>query len=276
MTIEQMKKKKLELGLTAEMIADQSGVPVSTVRKIFSGATKAPRKLTIDAIAKVLNSAGEAGHNHGEDASGYHHGAAYEQIESIPESVKDSSADYGTSPRQKKPHTLKDYYALPEERRAELIDGVFYDMAAPSLRHQSILLSLAIQFREYIKEHDPACEVYIAPCDVRLDKDDYTMVQPDLFVICGEYDRNAVCYEGAPDLAIEILSPATRSKDMLLKLFKYQQAGVREYWIVDPKFNKVTVHYFDTEEYDPKQYSFKDVVPIEISGRQCSIDLTKI
>ena len=240
MTIEQMKKKKLELGLTAEMIADQSGVPVSTVRKIFSGATKAPRKLTIDAIAKVLNSAGEAGHNHGEDASGYHHGAAYEQIESIPESVKEPSAGYGTSPRQKKPHTLKDYYALPEERRAELIDGVFYDMAAPSLRH------------------------------------DYTMVQPDLFVICGEYDRNALCYEGAPDLAIEILSPATRSKDMLLKLFKYHQAGVREYWIVDPKFNKVTVHYFDTEEYDPKQYSFEDIVPIEISGRQCSIDFKKI
>ena len=149
-------------------------------------------------------------------------------------------------------------------------------MAAPSLRHQSILLSLAIQFRECIKEHHQACEVYIAPCDVKLDKDDYTMVQPDLFVICGEYDRNAVCYEGAPDLAIEILSPATRSKDMLLKLFKYQQAGVREYWIVDPKFKKVTVHYFDTEEYDPKQYSFEDVVPIEISGRQCSIDFKKI
>ena len=171
---------------------------------------------------------------------------------------------------------MKDYYALPEDRRAELIDGVFYDMAAPSLRHQSILLSLAIQFRECIKEHHQACEVYIAPCDIRLDKDDYTMVQPDLFVICGEYDRNALCYEGAPDLAIEILSPATRSKDMLLKLFKYHQAGVREYWIVDPKFNKVTVHYFDTEEYDPKQYSFEDIVPIEISGRQCSIDFKKI
>ena len=83
--------------------------------------------------------------------------------------------------KEKKPHTLKDYYALPEERRAELIDGVFYDMAAPSLRHQSILLSLAIQFRERIKEHHQACEVYIAPCDVKLDKDDYTMVQPDLF-----------------------------------------------------------------------------------------------
>ena len=276
MTIEQMKEKKLELGLTAEMIADQSGVPVSTVRKIFSGATKAPRKLTIDAIAKVLNCADEPEHNHGEGAPGHHHGAVYEQIESIPGSVKEPSADYGTSPRQKKPHTLKDYYALPEERRAELIDGVFYDMAAPSLRHQSILLSLAIQFRECIKEHHQACEVYIAPCDVKLDKDDYTMVQPDLFVICGEYDRNAVCYEGAPDLAIEILSPATRSKDMLLKLFKYQQAGVREYWIVDPKFKKVTVHYFDTEEYDPKQYSFEDVVPIEISGRQCSIDFKKI
>ena len=267
MTIEQMKERKLELGLTAEMIAEQSGVPISTVRKIFSGATKAPRKLTIDAIARVLSRDGEPGH---------YNSAVYDQVKSVPASVKESSADYGTSPKQNPPHTLKDYYALPEERRAELIDGVFYDMAAPSLRHQSILLSLAIQFRECIREHHQSCEVYIAPCDVRLDKDDYTMVQPDLFVICGEYDRNAMCYDGAPDLAVEILSPATRSRDMLLKLFKYQQAGVREYWIVDPKYNKVTVHYFDTEEYDPKQYSFGDVVPIEISGRQCSIDFTKI
>ena len=103
MTIEQMKEKKLELGLTAEMIADQSGVPVSTVRKIFSGATKAPRKLTIDAIAKVLNCVDEPEHNHSEGDPGNHHGADYEQIESIPGSVKEPSADYGTSPRQKKP-----------------------------------------------------------------------------------------------------------------------------------------------------------------------------
>ena len=97
MTIEQMKEKKLELGLTAEMIADQSGVPVSTVRKIFSGATKAPRKLTIDAIAKVLNCVDEPEHNHSEGDPGNHHGADYEQIESIPGSVKEPSADYGTS-----------------------------------------------------------------------------------------------------------------------------------------------------------------------------------
>jgi Uma2 family endonuclease len=267
MTIEEMREKKLELGLTSEMIAELSGVPVSTVRKIFSGATKAPRKLTIDAITRVLRKESEPGHDHS---------AIYEQTESVPAFVKESFADYSTSPRQKKSHTLKDYYALTEERRVELIDGVFYDMTGPSLRHQSILLNLAIQFRACIEGHHSSCEVYIAPCDVRLDKDDYTMVQPDLFVICGDFDRNAMCYEGAPDLVVEILSPTTRSKDMLLKLFKYQQAGVREYWIVDPKFNKVTVHFFDTDEYDPKQYSFSDVIPIAISDGQCSIDFTMI
>ena len=65
-------------------------------------------------------------------------------------------------------------------------------------------------------------------------------------------------------------------KDMVLKLHKYQNAGVREYWIVDPKNRNVTVHIFDEENYDPVKYHFRDTIPIGISKGECSIDFSKI
>ena len=112
-------------------------------------------------------------------------------------------------------------------------------MSAPAVIHQKILGELHLLFRECTDAHEGECEVYLAPCDVRLDMDNKTMVQPDLLVICKEYDLGAKRFEGAPDLALEILSPSTRSKDMLLKLYKYQNAGVKEYWIVDPDHETV-------------------------------------
>ena len=241
MTIEQMKARKRELGLTSEMIAKAAGVPVSTIQKIFGGITKAPRKLTIEAIEKVLK----------------------------PE------AERRQDPEEKR-HTIEEYYALPEDQRVELIDGVFYDMGAPSMIHQRILGDLHILFRECADRHGMPCEVYLSPCDVRLDRDDYTMVQPDLLVFCHEYDPNAIRYEGAPDLVIEILSPSTRMKDMILKLHKYQNAGVKEYWIVDPKHQAVTVHYFDTEDYNPERYTFRDEIPVRISQGNCRIDFSRV
>lgn len=236
MTIDEMKARKKELGLTNEMIASRTGVPISTVQKIFSGATKVPRKLTLQALEKVLS-----------------------------------------QPREK-PHlyTIDDYYALPDDQRVELIDGVFYDMGAPAMVHQKILGDLYILFRECADRHDMPCEVYLSPCDVRLDMDNYTMVQPDLLVICREYDIHAIRYEGAPDLVVEILSPSTRSKDMLLKLYKYQNAGVREYWIIDPKYQEVTVHYFEAEDYRPQRYQFDMEIPIAISKGECKIDFSRI
>ena len=249
MTIEEMKALKIERGLTNEMIADASGVPLSTVQKIFSSVTKAPRKQTIDALSSAL--CGQ------------------------PQIIGEAQVSYGAV-RKEELHTIDDYYALPDDQRVELIDGVFYDMGAPALIHQRILTRLHLLFEECIEEHGENCEVWLSPCDVRLDRDNYTMVQPDLLVICGEYDLRAIRFEGAPDLVVEILSPSTRSKDMVLKLYKYQQAGVREYWIIDPKHQKVTVHRFEDEDYDPQYYSFSSSVPIGISGGACSIDFSRI
>lgn len=270
MTLEEMKRWKRALGLTSEEIANESGVPLSTVQKIFSGATRNPRRGAKEAILAVLIRKSQ---KDGFPGSG---------LSAAPGMLREDPALYNagnTVPKTKKrqgEYTLDDYYALPDERRVELIDGVFYDMGAPALIHQKILGELYLLFRECEDQHEGDCEVYLSPCDVRLDRDNRTMVQPDLLVMCHEYDIGAKAFEGAPDLALEILSPSTRSKDMVLKLHKYTNAGVREYWIVDPDRKTVLVYDLEHENYYPYTYTFNDTIPIRISGEKCSIDFSRI
>ena len=263
MTLKELKAKKIELGLTSEMISKASGVPVSTVEKIFGGTTKAPRKATLEAIERIL--AAEASRRP----------FSYVSPDDLPVGmVKETPAEFASLPKKK--YTIDDYYALPEDQRMELIDGVFYDMGAPSMTHQAIIGELFLLFRECADQHAPHCDVYLSPVDVRLDRDNYTMVQPDLLVICREYDSDAIRYEGAPDLTVEILSPSSRSKDMILKLYKYKNAGVREYWVVDPKNRTVIVHRLQEEDYKPEIYDFEAVIPIGISEGKCSIDFSRV
>ena len=180
MTIDEMKEKKRELGLTNEMISSASGVPLSTVQKVFGGVTSSPRRLTLSAIEKALQSAGE-------NKSFYdRHSTSSER-----QMLHEPTGNYNVIRKDKK-YTLDDYYALPEERRVELIDGVIYDMAAPSAIHQRILGDLYVLFRECADKYGMPCEVFLSPFDVRLDKDNYTMVQPDLLAVCGETDEEIV------------------------------------------------------------------------------------
>ena len=285
MTIEEMKRRKTALGLTNEMIAQAAGVPLSTIQKIMSGVTKAPRKLTLEAIESVLFAEEQRRSNRTEQLPAAetvrHTGFAYGDLpdNSAAGMVKEPVTGYSlanTAEKKDGEYTLDDYYALPDERRVELIDGVFYDMSAPAVIHQKILGELHLLFRECTDAHEGECEVYLAPCDVRLDMDNKTMVQPDLLVICKEYDLGAKRFEGAPDLVLEILSPSTRSKDMLLKLYKYQNAGVKEYWIVDPDHETVLVYDFREDNFYPEKYDFNSVIPIHISDGQCSIDFSRV
>ena len=285
MTIEEMKRRKTALGLTNEMIAQAAGVPLSTIQKIMSGITKAPRKLTLEAIESVLFAEEQRRSNRTEQLPAAetvrHTGFAYGDLpdNSAAGMVKEPVTGYSlanTAEKKDGEYTLDDYYALPDERRVELIDGVFYDMSAPAVIHQKILGELHLLFRECTDAHEGECEVYLAPCDVRLDMDNKTMVQPDLLVICKEYDLGAKRFEGAPDLVLEILSPSTRSKDMLLKLYKYQNAGVKEYWIVDPDHETVLVYDFREDNFYPEKYDFNSVIPIHISDGQCSIDFSRV
>ena len=121
--------------------------------------------------------------------------------------LRESPAPYRV--KKQGEYTLEDYYAIPDERRVELIDGEIFDMAAPSALHQMILGELHVLFRQCANEHGHPCRVFLSPCDVRLDNDDKTMVQPDLFVLCREFDIKNRCIDGAPDLTVEILSDST-------------------------------------------------------------------
>ncbi|MBR0397420.1 MAG: Uma2 family endonuclease [Eubacterium sp.] len=189
--------------------------------------------------------------------------------------IRESAGSYNALSKEHL-YTIADYYALPEDQRVELIDGRFYDMGAPAVIHQLILGNLYTLFSECIKKHNMPCTVLMAPCDVRLDKDNYTMVQPDLLVLCHDFDIHAIRFEGAPDLVAEILSVSSRAKDTILKLHKYQRAGVREYWIVDPKARSVTVHFFEGRKSIPQTYDFTDFIPVRISSGLCEIDFSEI
>ena len=151
-------------------------------------------------------------------------------------------------------------------------------MASPALRHQSISGAIYRQLWNYVDSQGGDCIPFIAPTDVRLDRDERTMVVPDVFVICQPDDDrmdNDKYINGAPDLIIEVLSPSTRRKDMFTKLHKYEAAGVREYWIVDPNKEKVIVYIFG-EESDVSLYRFDSEVPVGIYQGKCRIDFQRV
>jgi len=170
-------------------------------------------------------------------------------------------------------YTIDDIYALPDGERAELIDGRIYYMAPPSRKHQRIAGELFATIREYIRANNGSCEVDIAPFAVFLNEDDRNYVEPDISVICDSKKLNDKGCVGAPDWIIEIASPSSRRMDYYTKLFKYRTAEVREYWIVDPDKNTVTVWNF--EAGDTATYSFTDSIPVGIYPG-FSINLSKL
>ena len=256
MTISEMKERKREMGLTNEMIAQRSGVPLGTVQKVFAGTTKAPRLETLKALEKVFaESAPQVSY-----------------LGQIQE--RETSMVREGQPLESRRYNLDDYYALPDERRVELIDGVIYDMAAPSPVHQIILLQLHLQLAPCVEQH-PECELFVSPCDVRLDNDEWTMVQPDVFIICDRKQMDNRRINGAPEFIIEVLSPSNRTHDLFRKLNKYLFAGVREYWIVDPQNQETLVYDLEHDKF-PDKYTFEDTVPVRISEGECSIDFKRI
>ena len=160
-------------------------------------------------------------------------------------------------------YTSEDYWNLPEEERAELINGKFYDMAPPSRIHQKLVSKLTALLNQYIADHHGSCEVYPAPFAVNLDADDKDWVEPDVSVICDPNKLTDRGCSGAPDLIIEIVSPSSRKMDYSLKNMIYSQAGVREYWIVDPAKEKVVVYCYENDS-DPCLYSFDADIPVGI------------
>lgn len=166
---------------------------------------------------------------------------------------------------QTKFYTEEDYYRLPEDIRAELIEGnLIYNQAAPSRIHQTILSELHTIINNYIKAKSGNCRIYPAPFAVRLKKDRNTIVEPDLSIICDRSKLTDRGCTGAPDWIIEIISPSTSSHDYVLKLNLYADAGVREYWIVDPLKESIFVYYLEQEHFKAEAYTFRDRIKVNI------------
>ena len=185
-------------------------------------------------------------------------------------------------PAEKARYTLADCLTWDENELIEIIDGEAFMMATPSRIHQKISGELFRQLANYLE--GKKCEVYAAPFGVRLFEQDGdrpedvdTVVEPDISVVCDRNKLDKHGCKGAPDLIVEILSPSSLRHDRLVKLNLYQRAGVREYWIVDPKNRSVMVFLPDRNGSFRlhEDYGRADVAKVRaLEG--CFIELNKV
>lgn len=176
---------------------------------------------------------------------------------------------------QKKHFTIEDFYNIPEDIRAELINGQIIYMASPSTQHQIISGELYFSIADYLKSKGGTCRVLAAPFSVQLRKEDDTVVEPDISVICDTDKINERGCLGAPDWIIEIVSPSNPSHDYITKLSLYHDAGVREYWIVDPQNKDIYIYNMEGETFMLNAYSFHDTVKVGIYN-DLSIDFSSL
>lgn len=279
MKLSEIRELKREFGFTNEDLSRMSSVPLSTVQKIMSGEVKSPRYDTLEKLSGALMAVGtEAGWESRTGSSEVHE-------DNLAYSADDSFAQHRRKTilknmqiKKQGDFTLEDYYAIPDERRVELIDGVIYDMNTPLVIHQETLLEIYDQLKAQKGKCYKHCRILVAPVGVQIDRDDKSMLIPDLTVVCNEKEIIGRCIYGAPDFVIEVLSKSTMKKDMTVKLNKYSEAGVREYWMVDIENKddlKIIVYNFEQDDI-MHIYSFDDKVPVGISGGKCFVDFSKV
>lgn len=174
--------------------------------------------------------------------------------------------------KQQRKYTYKDYLTWDDEERWELLDGIPYNMSpAPSRRHQECVGELYRFFGNYLE--NKKCRTYIAPFEVCLllkdeshdDENIENVVQPDVLIVCDEEKLTERGCKGSPDLVVEVLSPATAKKDRNEKLKLYEQAEIKEYWIVDPVHETIEVFSLQTGKYGHAEtYSIQDDLKVGI------------
>lgn len=181
-----------------------------------------------------------------------------------------------------KQYSYADYLKWHITERLELIRGYIRKMSAPSREHQAISRNLGRQIDAYF--YTRKCEWYSAPFDVRiprfdkkLEKDVLTVVQPDICVICDESKLDKRGCIGAPDLIIEILSPGNSKKEMKEKFEVYEEAGVKEYWIVNTLDKNVLIFTLnDTGKFIGQRPYVEDEIMNSYTFPELSIDLNKV
>lgn len=165
--------------------------------------------------------------------------------------LNDPQASYGT-------FSYADYLTWDMDEMVELIKGkIFRQAAAPRRIHQEVVLQLARKIADFMD--DKPCKVFIAPFDVRLpskshdNEDIYTVVQPDICVVCDPEKLDDMGCVGAPDLIIEILSPGNNQKELIHKYQVYEESGVKEYWIIHPSEQTLLVYTLADGKYIPSR-----------------------
>jgi prevent-host-death family protein len=160
--------------------------------------------------------------------------------------------------------------------RMEFINGEIIIMESPSYTHQSILGDLYMVFKDYFREKP--CKPLLAPFDVHFRKKDIKdpdVMQPDLVVLCDQENNinEKGRYLGTPALTLEILSPGTRSRDMVYKLNTFMTSGVSEFWIVDPDHQRITVYSFADYQVNTMEVYKIDEIASSVIFEDLSVDV---
>ena len=185
-------------------------------------------------------------------------------------------------PAEKRRYTFADVLTWDESEQVEIIGGEVFMRGTPSRLHQEISGEMFRQLANYLE--GKKCRVYHPPFAVRLFERDEdspedvdTMVEPDLTVVCDHDKLDKDGCKGAPDMVVEVLSPSTQRLDRLVKLRLYQQAGVREYWIVSPEEQTVLVMLLDSNDVLQlhEVYGRDSIVKVNVL-EGCFIELSKV
>jgi len=187
-----------------------------------------------------------------------------------------------------KRYTAEEFFAIPEDGiKRELIDGIIYvngqpidhrplGMAGCSPAHQVALREISGQLWLFLK--GKRCQVFTSPLDIQLNLDfeDNTIVEPDIVVICDVSKFDGRIYKGIPDFVVEILSPSTARLDRQIKMRRYERAGIREYWLVDPIARTVQAHLLFNGKYKKTSYSSDDEAAPIMVLENCTINLAEV
>jgi len=165
-------------------------------------------------------------------------------------------------------YTYHDYLTWPDEKRWEVIEGVAYDMSpAPSVKHQDIVGNFYIRLKS---ESSSPCYTGISPTDVVLDE--HNVVQPDVFVVCDRSKIGERAITGAPDLVIEVVSPATEVKDRREKKAVYEKFGVAEYILVFPEREYVERYLLEGGKYGaPEIVNWDETIKVVTLGMEVKL-----
>ena len=249
MNVEKLKQLKKDAGYTNQMISDESGVPLGTVQKIFSGETKAPRFKTLKAIEGVLIY-----------ASGYDDemrlAAAYERPVARPVPAPADNID--TEVQQDSGSETNG--ASEKDMLKELMTG-----------------EIIFAIRSYMEENGISGYMAGLRTPVRFGRADQTgeAIYPDICLVTNREMIRRDGIEGAPKLIIEIMDSETKSMQLGAKPDMYREAGVKEYWMIDISSKNIMAYDFEREAF-PSMYGFSGRVPVRSIGGGCEVNFAKL